>query len=105
MLVLFAQIFYLPGIVFRTARLATVLAFPCTEYAGTGLRYSTLGKFGRVWRESRVHVLCVVRHIFFCKKLKNISCEYNREWLKLNFASCVVHQTRSYHKYFEVWFL
>ena len=28
--------------------------------------------------------------------LKNVSCEYNREWLKLNFASCVVHQTCSY---------
>ena len=37
--------------------------------------------------------------------MKNVSCEYNREWLKLNFASCVVHQTRSYNKYFEVWFL
>ena len=32
--------------------------------------------------------------------LKNVSCEYNREWLKLNFAICVVpHQTRSYDKY------
>ena len=30
-------------------------------------------------------------------RLKNVSCEYDRliEWLKLNFASCVVHQTRS----------
>ena len=41
-----------------------------------------------------------VIYIFFYKKLKNVSCEYNREWLKLNFASCfascVVHQTRSY---------
>ena len=35
----------------------------------------------------------------FIKKLKNVSCEYNREWLKLNFASCVVHQTRSHNKY------
>ena len=39
----------------------------------------------------------------FYKKLKNVSCEYNREWSKLNFASCVVHQTRSYNKF--VWFL
>ena len=35
----------------------------------------------------------------FYKKWKNVSCEYNREWLKLNFVSCVVHQTRSYNKY------
>ena len=28
--------------------------------------------------------------------LKNVSCEYDLfEWLKLNFASCVVHQTRA----------
>ena len=33
--------------------------------------------------------------LFYKKKLKNVSCEYNREWLKLNFASCVVHETRS----------
>ena len=33
--------------------------------------------------------------LFYKKKLKNVSREYNREWLKLNFASCVVHETRS----------
>ena len=33
--------------------------------------------------------------------LKNVSCEYDLfEWLKLNFASCVVHQTRSYNMVF-----
>ena len=35
------------------------------------------------------------------KKLKSVSCEYDVfEWLKLNFASCVVHQTRSYNMVF-----
>ena len=33
---------------------------------------------------------------FFYNKLKNVSCEYNREWLQLNFASCVVHQTDAF---------
>ena len=38
---------------------------------------------------------------FFYEKLKNVSCEYDRLliviewWLKLNFASCVVHQASS----------
>ena len=33
--------------------------------------------------------------------LKNVSCEYDLfEWLKLNFASYVVHQTRSYNMVF-----
>ena len=40
-----------------------------------------------------------VQLLIVYKKLKNVSCEYNREWFKLNFASCVVHQTRSYNKY------
>ena len=30
--------------------------------------------------------------MYFLRKLKNVSCEYDLfEWLKLNFASCVVH--------------
>ena len=36
--------------------------------------------------------------ILFYKKLKNVSCEYDRlnGWnYQVNFASCVVHQTRS----------
>ena len=33
--------------------------------------------------------------------LKNVSCEYDLfEWLKPNFASCVVHQARSYNMFF-----
>ena len=33
--------------------------------------------------------------------MKNVSCEYDLfEWLKLNVASCVVHQTRSYNMVF-----
>ena len=38
---------------------------------------------------------------FFLRKLKNVSCEYDLfEWLKPYFASCVVHQTRSYNMFF-----
>ena len=34
--------------------------------------------------------------VFFNKKLKNVSCESTTDgWLKLNFASCVIRQTRS----------
>ena len=33
--------------------------------------------------------------------MKNVSGEYALfEWWKLNFASCVVHQTRSYNMFF-----
>ena len=43
----------------------------------------------------------------FYKKLKNVSCEYDRpcvtEWLKLNFASCVVHQAGMFIRI--IWFL
>ena len=45
------------------------------------------------------HNHSVHRYYITLIKLKNVSCEYNREWLKLNFASCVVYQTRSYNKY------
>ena len=42
---------------------------------------------------------------YFIKKMKNVSCEYRYdrliEWLKLNFASCMVHQTRSWDFLFE----
>ena len=39
--------------------------------------------------------------MYFLRKLTNVSCEYDLfEWLKLNFASCVVHQTRSYNMVF-----
>ena len=56
----------------------------------------------------RVIVLVLVRRMVMenrpvgpGKKLKSVSCEYDVfEWLKLNFASCVVHQTRSYNMVF-----
>ena len=36
------------------------------------------------------------KNIHLLRKLKNVSGEYKLfEWLKLNFVSCVVHQTRS----------
>ena len=42
-----------------------------------------------------------LKKIFFFLRLKNVSCEYDLlEWLKLNFASCVVHKTRSYNMFF-----
>ena len=43
------------------------------------------------------------KYIYFLRKLKNVSCEYLFEWLKLNFASCVVHQPRSYDMVFVNW--
>ena len=42
---------------------------------------------------------------FLCKKLKNVSCEYDRWMVELNFASCVVHHTRLYNtpEYVFLW--
>ena len=43
----------------------------------------------------------LLKNIYFLRKLKDVSCEYDLfEWLKPNFASCVVHQTRSYNMVF-----
>ena len=52
----------------------------------------------RVWPRKKQNNQSTHSHILY-KKLKNVSCEYDRfdEWLKLNFASCV-HIYRNQYK-------
>ena len=55
--------------------------------------------FGKITLEHRVSIVIGLRTSrFHCHR-----SEYDLfEWLKLNFASCVVHQTRSYNMVFEL---